>query len=55
MSVLVFVENWDGKFKKLSFELISYAAKVAEMMNTSAIALSLGTVEKSELDKLCHY
>jgi hypothetical protein len=25
MSVLVFTENWDGKFKKLSFELVSYA------------------------------
>jgi hypothetical protein len=27
MSVLVFTENWDGKFKKLSFELVSYAVQ----------------------------
>lgn len=55
MSVLTFVENWDGKFKKLSFELVSYAAKVAEMMNTSAIALSIGKVEHGELEKLGKY
>jgi len=55
MSVLTFVENWDGKFKKLTFELVSYAAKVAEMMNTTAIALSIGTVESSELEKLGNY
>ncbi len=55
MSVLVYVENWDGKFKKLSFELISYAAKLAEMMNTSAIALSIGNVSGEELDKISAY
>ncbi len=52
MSVLVYTENWDGKFKKLSFELVSYAVKVAEMMNTVAVGVSLGNVEKPELDKL---
>ncbi|MHC1707589.1 MAG: electron transfer flavoprotein subunit alpha/FixB family protein [Bacteroidales bacterium] len=55
MSVLVFVENWDGKFKKLSFELISYASKVAEMMNTTAVALSIGQTEATELEKLRNY
>jgi electron transfer flavoprotein alpha subunit len=52
MSVLVFTENWDGKFKKLSFELVSYATKVAEMLNTSATVLSIGNVDNSELEKL---
>jgi electron transfer flavoprotein alpha subunit len=55
MSVLVYTENWDGKFKKLSFELVSYAAKVAEMLNTSLTGLSIGTVEKSELENLGRY
>lgn len=55
MSVLVFLENWDGKFKKFTFELASYAAKVAEMLNTTPVALSLGTVEQSELEKVCKY
>jgi len=52
MSVLVFTENWDGKFKKSSFELVSYASKLAEMLNTTSTALSLGNVEKDELEKL---
>jgi electron transfer flavoprotein alpha subunit len=55
MSVLVFLENWDGKFKKLSFELVSYASKVAEMLGQPAIALSLGKVDASELEKLATY
>jgi electron transfer flavoprotein alpha subunit len=55
MSVLVYAQNWDGKFKKSSFELVSYALKVAEMLNTSLVALSIGTVEESELKKLGNY
>ena len=55
MSVLIFVENWDGKFKKLSFELISYGAKLAQMLNTEAIALSIGTVGHNELVRLGEY
>jgi electron transfer flavoprotein alpha subunit len=55
MSVLVFLENWDGKFKKLSFELVSYSSKVAEMLGEQIIALSIGKVEASELEKLAVY
>jgi len=55
MSVLVYTENWDGKFKKLSFELVSYATGVAEMLNTSVTALSIGKVEEQELKKLGNY
>ena len=55
MSVLVFLENWDGKFKKLSFELVSYASKVAEMLGEQAIAVSIGKVDSSELEKLAAY
>ncbi len=55
MSVLVFTENWDGKFKKLSFELVSYASKIAEMLNTQTIALSIGNVQEDELKKLGSY
>ena len=52
MSVLVFLENWDGKFKKSSFELVSYSNKLAEMLGSEAIALSIGSVEPAELEKL---
>lgn len=55
MSVLVYTENWDGKFKKLSFELVSYAAGVAKMTGTSVTAVSVGRVEDTELTKLGDY
>ena len=52
MSVLVYTENWDGKFKKLSFELVSYAAGVAKMLSSTVIAVSIGKVDENELRKL---
>jgi electron transfer flavoprotein alpha subunit len=55
MSVLVYTENWDGKFKKLSFELVSYAAAVAKMMNTTVTAVSIGKVDEGELNRLGAY
>jgi electron transfer flavoprotein alpha subunit len=55
MSVLVYIENWDGKFKKLSFELVSYATKVASLLGTSVAAISIGKVEEAELAKLGNY
>lgn len=55
MSVLVYTENWDGKFKKLSFELLSYAAGVAEMVGGDVIALSIGNVDQDELSSLGAY
>ena len=55
MSVLVYTENWEGKFKKSTFELVSYASRLAEMLNTTATALSIGNVEKNELEKLGCY
>jgi len=55
MSVLVYTQNWDGQFKKSSFELVSYAAKVAEMIGSTVTALSIGAVNESELKKLGNY
>lgn len=55
MSVLVFIQNWDGKFKKLSYELVSYAYGVADMMKTSVVALSIGNVSDDELKKAGTY
>ena len=52
MSVLVYTENWDGKFKKLSFELVSYAAAVAEKAGGTVTAISIGNVDQDELSKL---
>jgi electron transfer flavoprotein alpha subunit len=55
MSILVYTENWDGKFKKISFELISYANELAKKLNTTVTALSIGKVEEAELKKLSTY
>ena len=52
MSVLVYTENWDGKFKKLSFELVSSATGLAKMLNTTVTAVSIGKVAESELSGL---
>ncbi|MCP4312026.1 MAG: electron transfer flavoprotein subunit alpha/FixB family protein [Bacteroidetes bacterium] len=52
MSVLVYAENWDGKFKKLSHELVSYAAGVAALSGGSVTALSIGNVDQDELSTL---
>lgn len=55
MSVLVYTENWDGKFKKLTFELVSYAAAVAKMLNTTVTAVSIGRVSEEELKRTGDY
>ncbi|MCK5838488.1 MAG: electron transfer flavoprotein subunit alpha/FixB family protein, partial [Bacteroidales bacterium] len=55
MSVLVYTENWDGKFKKLTYELSSYAHEIANMLNTTVTALSIGDVDDGELKSLGKY
>jgi electron transfer flavoprotein alpha subunit len=55
MSILTYIENWDGKFKKLSYELVSYAAAIAKEFGTTVTALSIGDVAEEELKKLGNY
>lgn len=43
--VLVFAESPRGQFKKSSFEAVTYGKKVAELLGTSCVALTLGTVK----------
>jgi electron transfer flavoprotein alpha subunit len=49
MSVLVFVEDWNGSFKKASFEATSYAKRWANMMNTEVVAVTSNSTTSSEL------
>jgi len=49
MSVLVFAETFDGQFKKIAFEATSYATKVAEILQTSVVALSINAAEPNQL------
>jgi electron transfer flavoprotein alpha subunit len=51
MSVLVYTQNWEGKFKKSTFELVSYASKVAQMLNTNLVCITIGPVTEEELRK----
>ena len=44
MSVLIFIDHADGHVKKSSLEAISYGAKVAAQIGTSAEGILLGTV-----------
>jgi electron transfer flavoprotein alpha subunit len=55
MSVLVYVEASEGKFKKAAYEAVTYAAKVASMLNVDAHALCMSEVEESELKTLGDY
>ncbi len=55
MSVLVYTENWDGKFKKLSYELVSYASSITNMAGGQVTALSIGNVNQNELSTLGAY
>jgi len=49
MSVLTLVENWEGEFKKTSFEVVSYGKKIAEELGQSLTTLTLGSKNPSDL------
>ena len=51
MSVLVFAESIDGKFKKGAFEVVSYGNKVAEQLGTTVVVATINASETSELYK----
>jgi electron transfer flavoprotein alpha subunit len=44
MSVLIFIDHAEGHVKKASLEALSYGAKVAEQLGTTAEGILLGTV-----------
>ena len=49
MSVIVFAELSEGKYKKTSQEAIYYGAQLASQMAVNAIVLAIGAAEESEL------
>ena len=55
MSVLLYAENTGGKFKKSTFEAASYAYTIAQQLNTSLVAISIGDVAGDELGRLGKY
>ena len=51
MSILLYAESAEGKFKKVALELASYAKKVADSMGTTVTALTVNATDVSELSK----
>jgi electron transfer flavoprotein alpha subunit len=49
MSVLVYTESEEGKFKKIAFEAVSYAKGIADLMGTSVTAVVINGGSASEL------
>jgi electron transfer flavoprotein alpha subunit len=55
MSVLIYAENVGGKFKKSTFEVVSYAKAIAAQNSTNLIAISIGNVATEDLVALGKY
>lgn len=51
MSILIYAESADGKFKKVALELASYAKKVADSMGTNVTAVTVNADNVSDLSK----
>ncbi|RKR07733.1 electron transfer flavoprotein alpha subunit apoprotein [Maribacter vaceletii] len=49
MSVLVYTESENGKFKKNALEVASYAAEVAKLLGTNAVSISINATENETL------
>ncbi|MGB3776618.1 MAG: FAD-binding protein, partial [Leeuwenhoekiella sp.] len=59
MSVLVYTEAEEGKFKKTAYEVASYARGIADMMGTDVTAITVNADDASSLgdygvDKVLH-
>jgi len=51
MSVLVFADSSEGKFKKSAFEVVSYGKKVAEQLDSNVVAVTINVADASDLYK----
>src|SRR5215831_5952980 len=51
MSILIYAESAEGKFKKVALELASYAKNIADSMGTNVTAVTINTDNASELAK----
>ena len=55
MSITVYTENWEGKFRKSTFEAVCYAKKIEDMSNEEVKAISVGEINENELKKLSNF
>ena len=49
MAILIYAESENGKYKKDSFEIASYAKLAADKLNTSVTAISINADNPNEL------
>ena len=55
MSIIVYAESWEGKFRKSTFEAVYYAKNIAEKLNQEVKSISVGNISEDELKKLGLY
>lgn len=55
MSVLVYLDNRERKLKKATYELISYAAEIAKLLNSQLFGVTIGNIDDNELQKAAKY
>jgi len=53
--VIIFAENFDGKFKKATLEAVSYGAEIAGQLGGEAVVISVGDAADDELAILGNY
>ena len=52
MAVIVFAESVEGKFKKSTYEAVSYAKETANLLGTKVVAVSIGNVSEADAKAL---
>ena len=50
MSVLALIENWEGDFKKTSFEALHYAKQISNHQGQKLIAITFGAKTPKDLE-----
>ncbi|MBI9034602.1 MAG: electron transfer flavoprotein subunit alpha/FixB family protein [Bacteroidales bacterium] len=55
MSVLIYTENKNGRFKKQSFELSSYARAIADLLSVKLYAVTFGSIAEDEIKAIGDY
>ena len=48
--LLVIIENWEGEFKKNSFEVLHYAKNISNEIGGELIALTFGANKAEDLE-----
>ena len=52
MSIIVYTESWNGKFRKSTFEVVSYAAETAKLTKNMMLnKISLSLVAQANADE----